>query len=622
MKIAPNLQFAVIEPTKKSLKDFVDMVRTVYQNFVQGFNGNIGFGDGTNLDNINGSWINVVAPGVANTDFTVNHNLNRIPSGYLVMQKDRACDIYTGSVAATVTQLTLRATVASAVLRLFVIGILLCLFSTRSEAQGANHTNTAQKNTVVAGSTGIGGGNVLQVIVGAVITVCNGSTLPAVGSICTGSANIFSNRALTTAISNPFNADNNGNYTFWASPGSYVVSVSGAGLTTYSYVITLSCNPADACNFTGNNNVSGISAPAITPSSINQKGLSSFSVDWARPTCSSGIVGYMASFSFQATATPTYNSITSSTTPCYEVALFSQALRDATRTDLIWSLNTVVQYTGPGSAQGYEADCNNYYQDYVIGGADTSTYSCVSIVNGVSPGFKGDRGLSINGPFQRGLQFSGTANRNIHFAGTPATFALYADQNQTNFIGGTWAWTNNASTNAIHRFTPFANDANAELFGTNAAANSTVWRINNDGSATFGAVTAPTIGPSAAQQHTLPAVASDTVAVLAATQTLTNKTLASPIINIGISQGSGFKHQRIASCTTGAAAGSTCTTTLTWTLAFADANYTAVCTIDNPTGVPYVLGTQSKVGASIVISIANLTAVAASGTLNCEGLHD
>jgi hypothetical protein len=35
-----------------------------------------------------------------------------------------------------------------------------------------------------------------------------------------------------------------------------------------------------------------------------------------------------------------------------------------------------------------------------------------------------------------------------------------------------------------------------------------------------------------------------------------------------------------------------------------------------------VLGTQSKVGASIVVSIANLTAVAASGTLNCEGVHD
>lgn len=44
-------------------------------------------------------------------------------------------------------------------------------------------------------------------------------------------------------------------------------------------------------------------------------------------------------------------------------------------------------------------------------------------------------------------------------------------------------------------------------------------------------ITTPTIGPSSSQQHTLPAVASDTVALLAATQTFTNKTLTSPIIN-------------------------------------------------------------------------------------------
>jgi hypothetical protein len=38
------------------------------------------------------------------------------------------------------------------------------------------------------------------------------------------------------------------------------------------------------------------------------------------------------------------------------------------------------------------------------------------------------------------------------------------------------------------------------------------------------------IGPTTAQQHTVPAVTSDTVALLAATQTLTNKTLTSPVI--------------------------------------------------------------------------------------------
>jgi hypothetical protein len=238
MKIAPNLQFAVIEPTKKSLNDFMQMIKTVYQNFTLAFNGNIGFGDGTLLDNINGSWINVVAPAGANTDFTVNHNLNRLPVGYLAMQKDRACDVYTGSVVATKTQLTLRATVAFAVLRLFIIGLLLSFFITRSEAQGASHTNNAYKVTTPSGSSGIGG-PIIQPIPGAVITVCTGSTLPSPGATCTGLASIFSDIALTQVLSDPTNADTNGNYFFYATAQqNYVVSVGGIGLTTYSYVWT------------------------------------------------------------------------------------------------------------------------------------------------------------------------------------------------------------------------------------------------------------------------------------------------------------------------------------------------------------------------------------------------
>lgn len=54
------------------------------------------------------------------------------------------------------------------------------------------------------------------------------------------------------------------------------------------------------------------------------------------------------------------------------------------------------------------------------------------------------------------------------------------------------------------------------------------------GAATFSDATSPIIvakiGPSSTQQHTLPVVASDTVALLAAAQTMTNKTLTTPVI--------------------------------------------------------------------------------------------
>src|SRR6266436_6069231 len=215
MKVAPNLNFTEVKLEQKSLSSFVQMIRTVYQNFVVAFNGQIGFGDGTNLDNINGSWINVVAPVAPNTDFTVNHNLGRLPVGDWIMQKDRATDVYTGSVAATATQLTLRATVASAVLRIFIIGILLSLFSVGSYAQGVALRDTAL--VTVNNSAGIG---LIKVIPSAVITVCNGVTLPLSGFTCTGSiASIFSDIALTQPLSNPFNAGARGNYSFFATSG-------------------------------------------------------------------------------------------------------------------------------------------------------------------------------------------------------------------------------------------------------------------------------------------------------------------------------------------------------------------------------------------------------------------
>jgi hypothetical protein len=232
MRATPNLNFTVVEPTKKSLDVFVTMLRSVYQNLVNVINGNLGFGDGTNADNINGVWINVVAPVAPNTDFTVTHNLNRLPVGYWPMQKDRACDVYTGSVAATQTQLTLRATVASAVLRLFVVVLLLGLIVPRSEAQGASHQNFA----AVAVNTAAGSG-ILKVIPSAVITVCNGAVLPPAGSTCSGTALIFVDNALTLPLSNPFNADIRGNYVFFAAAGqNYIVSVGGAGVVTQSYV--------------------------------------------------------------------------------------------------------------------------------------------------------------------------------------------------------------------------------------------------------------------------------------------------------------------------------------------------------------------------------------------------
>jgi hypothetical protein len=69
--------------------------------------------------NLDGVWVEHVTTG-PNTDMTITHSLGRIPQGYLVMSKSAACDLYTGSVVATTTQITLRATVSGVTLQIFI----------------------------------------------------------------------------------------------------------------------------------------------------------------------------------------------------------------------------------------------------------------------------------------------------------------------------------------------------------------------------------------------------------------------------------------------------------------------------------------------------------------------
>jgi len=121
-RVHPNLDFpSQVDASKKWLGLFLQALLRAWNRLAVIINGRISFGDGTDPDNIDGAWVSVTTPGVANTDFTVTHNLNRIPVGYIIMSKNAACDIYTGSVAATATQLTLRGTVINIDVVLFIV---------------------------------------------------------------------------------------------------------------------------------------------------------------------------------------------------------------------------------------------------------------------------------------------------------------------------------------------------------------------------------------------------------------------------------------------------------------------------------------------------------------------
>jgi hypothetical protein len=108
-------------PTPQDFNAFYKGFKRVWEQTARIINGGLSFGAGTNKDNIDGAWIAVTTPAGANTDFAVTHNLGRIPVGYIVMTKSAACDIYTGSVGGTTTQLTLRGTVNGVTVTLFVI---------------------------------------------------------------------------------------------------------------------------------------------------------------------------------------------------------------------------------------------------------------------------------------------------------------------------------------------------------------------------------------------------------------------------------------------------------------------------------------------------------------------
>jgi hypothetical protein len=120
-KIPASLDFTVTDKTQPQLSSFSTMLAKIWRILATVINGSVSFGNGVSSDNISGVWLNTTTPGTPNTNFTLNHNLGRLPVGYLVMTKSAACDVFTGSVAATKTQITLQASVAGVNLSLFVL---------------------------------------------------------------------------------------------------------------------------------------------------------------------------------------------------------------------------------------------------------------------------------------------------------------------------------------------------------------------------------------------------------------------------------------------------------------------------------------------------------------------
>lgn len=96
---------------------------------------------------------------------------------------------------------------------------------------------------------------------GATVRICTSS---ATGEPCSPLANIYSDVGLTQALANPTATDGLGNYSFYASPGQYMVEISGPSITTKQIPNVILPNDPSAPTFATVTTTSGISAFSLS----------------------------------------------------------------------------------------------------------------------------------------------------------------------------------------------------------------------------------------------------------------------------------------------------------------------------------------------------------------------
>lgn len=78
-------------------------------------------------------------------------------------------------------------------------------------------------------------------------------------------------------------------------------------------------------------------------------------------------------------------------------------------------------------------------------------------------------------------------------------------------------------------------------------------------------------------------------------------------------------------CTTGSAAGSTCTLTVNWPVSFADTSYYTMCTLNSLTGFPTLQGVATQSAGGVTLTVENGAsneAVASTAGAMCHGHHN
>lgn len=109
-----------------------DVVQKRFHDVSRAINGGIEFGapphvppvlgeEPNGLKNMQGFWVDITTPGAPDTEFTVDHNLQYVPTGILVFSVDKAAVIYASRKNQwTATQAFFKANLATVSLQAFV----------------------------------------------------------------------------------------------------------------------------------------------------------------------------------------------------------------------------------------------------------------------------------------------------------------------------------------------------------------------------------------------------------------------------------------------------------------------------------------------------------------------
>lgn len=258
---------------------------------------------------------------------------------------------------------------------------------------------------------------------GATVTVCN---FPAVNAQipCVNRAVIYGGPSTATLMANPITADQNGNYSFWAAPGNYVITITGGNIPPYALTITVGCGGGFGCSG-ALNRLQTVAGTQLTSGDFTFSG-------WGTGATISNISGTDTAFTFTMTA-----GVTPSIDPTVKLTF-----HDGPWTIISSTSQQMVSSTGEFSDISSANNLSSVTLTYLNLPVATKTYTISVIVTGSSNIIPAQAALGVNPALLQSTNlFTGvnTFADGIVSAGTPADLAgSGACVTITSKIGGSW----------------------------------------------------------------------------------------------------------------------------------------------------------------------------------------